>query len=205
MKGMDCLEQYSQAIEMAENRVSEFKNFCNKYKLEDSNYFLEKLTSMGYDAQDVSTILINKDLLLSMYMNSFKNFEIEAEDIKAEIDTEIEEVRKKYINAVDNANQSIANANEARNMMMALRELIEKEHGFDSNNWDSKSVHQMNEAIAVYNRLVDKANKDTELCVEARSELARVRNECSNKLIVDVNEDNSKTTANENNLVLETS
>lgn len=205
MKGTDFLNQYSQAIELAERRIAEFKEFSEKYKLDDSDYFVEKLVDNGYSASDLSTMLFNKDLMLSLYMNDFELLEVELNDIVIEIDVEIEEARKQYMEAVDIANQSIEAANEARELMLSLKELIEKEYGYDSNKWDNKSIRDMNEAIAVYNRLVEQANKDSEKCLMARQELARVRKEHSSGSVIKTIQENVQNITTENNLVFETS
>lgn len=205
MKGTDFLDQYSQAIELAERRITEFKEFSEIYKLDDSNYFVEKLVDNGYNASDLSTMLFNKDLMLSLYMNDFELLEAELSETVLEINIEIEEARKQYMEAVDNANQSIKSANEAREMMLTLKELIEKEFGYDSNKWDNKSIREMNEAIAVYNKLVEQANKDSEICLAARQELARVRKEHSGDSVIKTIQENVRNIANEKNLVFETS
>lgn len=205
MKGTDFLNQYSQAIELAERRIAEFKEFNERYKLNDNQFFVEKLVDNGYNANELSTMLFNKDLMLTLYLNDFELLDVDSSDIIIEIDIEIEEARKNYMSAVDNANQSILAANEAKSMMLELKELIEEEFGYDSNNWDNKSIREMNEAIAVYNKLVEQANNDSEKCLIARQELAKARKEHSSNLVVDsvINSDYSM--KNSENLVLETS
>lgn len=205
MKGTDFLDQYSQAIELAEKRITEFKEFSEKYNIDDSSYFAEKLVDNGYDACDLSTMLFNKDLMLSLYMNNFELLEVDLEDTVIEINVEIEKARKQYMQAVDNANQSIEAANEAKDIMLSLKELIEKEYGYDSNKWDNKSIRDMNDAILVYNRLVEQANKDSEICLVARQELARVRKESSVNTIAEDISESVYSIANEKNLVFEAS
>lgn len=205
MKGTDFLNQYSQAIELAERRITEFKEFNERYKLNDNQFFVEKLVDNGYDANDLSTMLFNKDLMLTLYLNNFELLEVDSGDTVIEIDIEIENARKYYMSAIDTANQSILAANEAKDMMLKLKELIEKEYGYDSNNWDNKSIRDMNEAIAIYNKLVEQANKDSENCLIARQELAKVRKEHSTSLMIENIVDNVSSTVNSENLVFETS
>ncbi len=180
MKEKDFLDQYSHPVEIAECRISDYKKFNEKYNLDDREYFVDKLKKMGFEDNEVLSIVVNKDLLLTMFLNSFKVIVIEEQDTTIDIDLNIEQARKKYIDAVDVANQSIEAANEAQKIMLALKSLIESKNGFNSNEWESDSVHEMNEAIKVYNRLVEKANEDVEASNQARRELAMARSQ--NKL-----------------------
>ena len=205
MKGTDFLNQYSQAIELAERRITEFKEFNERYKLNDNQFFVERLVENGYDANELSTMLFNKDLMLTLYFNDFDMLEVDSIDTVIEIDIEIENARKQYMSAVDKANQSILAANEAKDMMLELKELIEKEYGYDSNNWDNKSIREMNEAIAVYNKLVEQANKDSEKCLIARQELAKVRKEHSTSLVIENTCISGCSMIDSENLVLEAS
>ena len=205
MKGTDFLNQYSQAIELAERRITEFKEFNERYKLNDNQFFVERLVENGYDANELSTMLFNKDLMLTLYFNDFDMLEVDSIDTVIEIDIEIENARKQYMSAVDKANQSILAANDAKDMMLELKELIEKEYGYDSNNWDNKSIREMNEAIAVYNKLVEKANKDSEKCLIARQELAKVRKERSTSLVIENTGSSGCSMIDSENLVLEAS
>ncbi len=194
MKEKDFFEQYSQTVEIAECRISDYKKFNERYNLDDREYFIEKLKTMGFDDNEILSIIVNKDLLLAMFFNSFKTIVVDDEDTVINIDLNIEKARKKYIDAVDIANQSIEAANEAQKIMLSLKSLIESKSGFNSNEWESDSVHDMNEAIKVYNRLVEKANEDVEASNQARKELAKAR---SNKQDVCLN--------NNYDIVLETS
>lgn len=192
MRENDFFEQYSQAVEMAECRISDYNKFVEKYSYEDRDYFVNELVKMGYDENEVLSIVYNKDLLLTLFLNSFESITIESEkETKIEVDLEVEKARKKYIDAVDIANESIEAANEAHKIMLSLKTLIESKYGFNSNDWQEESVHEMNEAIKVYNRLVEKANKDVEYSNSTRKELARVR---SKNILI-----------NDNDVVLETS
>ena len=195
MKEKDFFEQYSQAVEMAECRIADFKKFSERYNFDDREYFIDKLTSMGFTKDEVLSIVVNKDLLLTLFLNSFEIIVVDNElTTMIDIDVEIEKARKEYIDAVDIANQSIEAANEAQKIMLSLKSLIESKYGFNSNDWEEDSVHEMNEAIKIYNRLVEKANHDVELSNQARKELARVR---SRKQNVDI--------VQNNDIVLETS
>lgn len=176
MNETNFFEQYSQAVEMAECRIADFEEFNKIYSFEDREYFMNKLTEMGYDENDVLSILMNKDLMLALFMNSFETMVLESDVVtEIDIDLDIEKARKEYIDAVDRANQSIEAANESYKIMNALKSLIESKYGFNSNDWEEDSVHEMNEAIKVYNRLVEQANKDVQESNEARQELAKVR------------------------------
>lgn len=188
MKEKDFFEQYSQAVEMAECRIADYEKFNEIYNFDDRDYFVEKLTEMGYDKEKVMSIILNKDLMLALFMNSFEKIVLDNE-VKTEIhiDLEIEKARKSYIDAVDDANQSIEAANEACKIMNSLKSLIESKYGFNSNDWEEESVHEMNEAIKVYNRLVEQANLDVQRSNEARQELAKVRSK--NKDINIINND----------------
>ena len=188
MKEKNFFEQYSQAVEMAECRITDYEKFNEIYNYDDREYFIEKLTEMGYDKYEVMSIILNKDLMLALFMNSFEKIVLDnGEEAKIHVDLEIEKARKSYIDAVDDANQSIEAANEACKIMNSLKSLIEARYGFNTNDWEEDSVHEMNEAIKVYNRLVEQANLDVQRSNEARKELARVRNK--NKEINIINND----------------
>ena len=188
MKGTNFFEQYSQAVEMAECRIADFEEFNKIYSFEDREYFMSKLTEMGYDENEVLSILMNKDLMLALFMNSFETMVLESDVVtEIDIDLDIEKARKDYIDAVDRANQSIEAANESYKIMNALKSLIESKYGYNSNDWEEDSVHEMNEAIKVYNRLVEQANKDVQESNDARQELAKVRSK--NKEVNIINND----------------
>ena len=188
MKGTNFFEQYSQAVEMAECRIADFEEFNKIYSFEDREYFMSKLTEMGYHENEVLSILMNKDLMLALFMNSFETMVLESDVVtEIDIDLDIEKARKDYIDAVDRANQSIEAANESYKIMNALKSLIESKYGYNSNDWEEDSVHEMNEAIKVYNRLVEQANKDVQESNDARQELAKVRSK--NKEVNIINND----------------
>lgn len=194
MKEKNFFEQYSQAVEMAECRITDYERFNEIYNYDDREYFIEKLTEMGYDKDEVMSIILNKDLMLALFMNSFEKIVLDNEvETEVHIDLEIEKARKSYIDAVDDANQSIEAANEACKIMNSLKSLIEARYGFNTNDWEEDSVHEMNEAIKIYNRLVEQANLDVQRSNEARKELARVRSK------------NKKTNIINNDFVLEAS
>lgn len=194
MKEKNFFEQYSQAVEMAECRITDYERFNEIYNYDDREYFVEKLTEMGYDKDEVMSIILNKDLMLALFMNSFEKIVLDNEvETEVHVDLEIEKARKSYIDAVDDANQSIEAANEACKIMNSLKSLIEARYGFNTNDWEEDSVHEMNEAIKVYNRLVEQANLDVQRSNEARKELARVRSK------------NKKTNIINNDFVLEAS
>ena len=188
MKETNFFEQYSQAVEMAECRIADFEEFNKIYSFEDREYFMSKLIEMGYDENEVLSILMNKDLMLALFMNSFETMVLESDVVtEIDIDLDIEKARIDYIDAVDRANQSIEAANESYKIMNALKSLIESKYGYNSNDWGEDSVHEMNEAIKVYNRLVEQANKDVQESNEARQELAKVRSK--NKEVNIINND----------------
>ena len=188
MKETNFFEQYSQAVEMAECRIADFEEFNKIYSFEDREYFMSRLTEMGYDENEVLSILMNKDLMLALFMNSFETMVLESDVVtEIDIDLDIEKARKDYIDAVDRANQSIEAANESYKIMNALKSLIESKYGYNSNDWEEDSVHEMNEAIKVYNRLVEQANKDVQESNDARQELAKVRSK--NKEVNIINND----------------
>ena len=181
MKETNFFDQYSQAVEMAECRLIDYEEFNRIYNFEDRDYFMFKLMDMGYEENDVSSILMNKDLMLALFMNAFETIILENDiDTSIKIDLDIEKARKEYIDAVDAANQSIEAANESCKIMNSLKSLIESRYGFNSNDWGEESVHEMNEAIKLYNRLVEQANIDVQRSNEARKELARVRSKNKN-------------------------
>lgn len=176
MTNSNFSDRHLKAIEMAERNLDDYEKFNDIYNLEDKEYFIEKLTGMGYTKDEVSSTLINKDLMLALFMNSFETIVIESDsETKIDIDLELEEVRKKYIDAIDFANQSIEAANESCKIMNSLKSLIEAKYGFNSNDWDEESVREMNEAIKIYNRLVEQANADVQHSKDVRQELAKVR------------------------------
>jgi hypothetical protein len=181
VKETNFFDQYSQAVEMAECRLIDYEEFNRIYNFEDRDYFMFKLMDMGYEENDVSSILMNKDLMLALFMNAFETIILESDiDTSIKIDLDIEKARKEYIDAVDAANQSIEAANESCKIMNSLKSLIESRYGFNSNDWGEESVHEMNEAIKLYNRLVEQANIDVQRSNEARKELARVRSKNKN-------------------------
>ena len=193
MKETDLFKQSSQVIEAAENLIAEYNEFNQKYIFDD-DFFEKQLIKMGYSSGDTNSILINRDLLLSMFLNKFEKIEIDNNDVVIDINLEIEEVRKKYIDAVDAANEAIKIANEANELMMLSKQLIEKEHGVNQNEWDNNSIQEMNQAIEVYNNAVENANSCVKKVKEVRSELAEVRKKHS-----------KANSINENNVVCETS
>lgn len=175
MKEIDLFKQSSQVIETAESLIAEYDRFNKKYVLNEDDFFEKKLIEMGYESNDASNILINKDLLLSMFLNKFEKIEVESNETIIDINLEIEGARKKYIDAVDAANESIKAANEASELMLLSKQLIEKERGTNQNDWDNKSIHEMNQAIETYNIAVDNANDCVQKVKDARIELANVR------------------------------
>lgn len=175
MKEIDLFKQSSQVIETAESLIAEYDRFNKKYVLNEDDFFEKKLIEMGYESNDASNILINKDLLLSMFMNKFEKIEVESNETIIDINLEIEGARKKYIDAVDAANESIKAANEASELMLLSKQLIEKEQGTNQNDWDNKSIHEMNQAIEIYNVAVNNANDRVQKVKDARMELANVR------------------------------
>lgn len=197
MKLIDLFNQSSQAIQTSESLLQEYDEFSRMYTIDNNEYFEDRLTKMGYTSDDVSSIMINKDLLLSLFLNKFDVIEIDDCDTKIEIDLEIEAARKKYIDAVDNANEAIKAADEAKALMLSTKDIIEKESGINPNKWTNKNVRSLNNAIATYNELVEKANSAVDLVGVFRKELASVRIKKSN-IVVD-------SVAETNNVVYETS
>ena len=45
---------------MAESRIADFENFNKIYNYEDRQYFMNKLLEMGYNKEDVLSVLLNK-------------------------------------------------------------------------------------------------------------------------------------------------
>lgn len=191
MKLIDLFNQSSQAIQTSESLLQEYDEFSRMYTIDNNEYFEDRLTKMGYASDDVSSIMINKDLLLSLFLNKFDVIEIDDCDTKIEIDLEIEAVRKKYIDAVDNANEAIKAADEAKVLMLSVKDIIEKESGINPNKWTNKNVRSLNKAIATYNELVEKANSAVDLVGIFRKELASVRIKKSNIVVDSVTETNN--------------
>ncbi len=191
MKLIDLFNQSSQAIQTSESLLQEYDEFSRMYTIDNNEYFEDRLTKMGYTSDDVSSIMINKDLLLSLFLNKFDVIEIDDCDTKIEIDLEIEAARKKYIDAVDNANEAIKAADEAKTLMLSTKDIIEKESGINPNKWTNKNVRSLNNAIATYNELVEKANSAVDLVSVFRKELASVRIKKSNIVVDSVTETNN--------------
>lgn len=191
MKLIDLFNQSSQAIQTSESLLQEYDEFSRMYTIDNNEYFEDRLTKMGYTSDDVSSIMINKDLLLSLFLNKFDVIEIDDCDTKIEIDLEIEAARKKYIDAVDNANEAIKAADEAKALMLSAKDIIEKESGINPNKWTNKNVRSLNKAIATYNELVEKANSAVDLVGIFRKELASVRIKKSNIVVDSVTETNN--------------
>lgn len=191
MKLIDLFNQSSQAIQTSESLLQEYDEFSRMYTIDNNEYFEDRLTKMGYTSDDVSSIMINKDLLLSLFLNKFDVIEIDDCDTKIEIDLEIEAARKKYIDAVDNANEAIKAADEAKALMLSTKDIIEKESGINPNKWTNKNVRSLNNAIATYNELVEKANSAVDLVGVFRKELASVRIKKSNIVVDSVTETNN--------------
>jgi hypothetical protein len=191
MKLIDLFNQSSQAIQTSESLLQEYDEFSRMYTIDNNEYFEDRLTKMGYTSDDVSSIMINKDLLLSLFLNKFDVIEIDDCDTKIEIDLEIEAARKKYIDAVDNANEAIKSADEAKTIMLSTKDIIEKESGINPNKWTNKNVRSLNKAIAIYNELVEKANSAVDLVGIFRKELASVRIKKSNIAVDSITETNN--------------
>ena len=168
-------DQSSQAIQTSESLLQEYDEFSKIYTIDNDEYFEDRLIKMGYSGNDVSSIMVNKDLLLSLFLNKFETIEVDDCDTIIEIDLEIEAARKKYIDAVDDANEAIKAADEAKVLMLSTKDMIEKENGINTNKWTNKNIRSLNKAIALYNELVDKANNAVDLVRISRSELASVR------------------------------
>ena len=92
------------------------------------------------------------------------------------------------MDSVDIANQSIEAANEAEKVMIATRNFLESKFGVNTNLWNNDSIKELNEAISLYNRLVEKANSDAEYVKVAREELSKVRLKYSQKVTFDIDE-----------------
>lgn len=197
MKLIDLFDQSSRAIQTSESLLQEYDEFSKIYTIDNDEYFEDRLIKMGYSDNDVSSIMVNKDLLLSLFLNKFEAIEVDDCDTIIEIDLEIEAARKKYIDAVDEANEAIKAADEAKALMLSTKDMIEKENGINTNKWTNKNIRSLNKAIALYNELVDKANNAVDLVRISRSELASVRIKKSDFLAENITETN--------NVVFETS
>ena len=197
MKLIDLFDQSSRAIQTSEYLLQEYDEFSKIYTIDNDEYFEDRLIKMGYSDNDVSSIMVNKDLLLSLFLNKFETIEVDDCDTIIEIDLEIEAARKKYIDAVDDANEAIKAADEAKALMLSTKDMIEKENGINTNKWTNKNIRSLNKAIALYNELVDKANNAVDLVRISRSELASVRIKKSDFVAENITETN--------NVVFETS
>lgn len=197
MKLIDLFDQSSRAIQTSEYLLQEYDEFSKIYTIDNDEYFEDRLIKMGYSDNDVSSIMVNKDLLLSLFLNKFETIEVDDCDTIIEIDLEIEAARKKYIDAVDDANEAIKAADEAKVLMLSTKDMIEKENGINTNKWTNKNIRSLNKAIALYNELVDKANNAVDLVRISRSELASVRIKKSDFVAENITETN--------NVVFETS
>ena len=145
------------------------------YNLNEEKFFMDKLLDVGYSRVEAVNIIMNKDLLLSIFMNDFSVYDLVVENDEIHVNLELENVRRAYMDSVDIANQSIEAANEAEKIVIATRNFLESKFGFNTNLWDNDSVKELNEAISLYNRLVEKANSDAEYVKVAREELSKVR------------------------------
>ena len=67
MKLVELFDQSLQAIQTSESLLQEYDAFSRMYTIDNDEYFEDRLIKMGYSNDDVSSILINKDLLLSGY------------------------------------------------------------------------------------------------------------------------------------------
>ena len=181
MKLSELCNQSSQVIQISESLLQEYDAFSQVYTIDNSEYFEDRLIKMGYSYDDASSIMINKDLLLSLFLNKFEVIDTDNCDTKIEINLEIEAVRKKYIDAVDRANEAIQFADEAKFLMLSTKDLIEKENGINPNKWTNQNVHNLNKAISLYNELVEKANAAVENVADVRKELADIRTRESKK------------------------
>lgn len=181
MKLVELFDQSLQAIQTSESLLQEYDAFSRMYTIDNDEYFEDRLIKMGYSNDDVSSILINKDLLLSLFLNKFEIIEVDEVDTKIDINLEIETVRKKYMDAVDSANEAIKATDEAKRIMLATKSVIEKENGLNSNKWTNKNVRNLNKAISLYNELVEKANTAVEFVGVVRKELATIRTKESKK------------------------
>lgn len=182
------LEQYSQATQLAECRLIEYNKFMKMYNLNEEKFFMDKLLDAGYSRVEAVNIIMNKDLLLSIFMNDFSVHDLMVETDEIHVDLELENVRRAYMDSVDIANQSIEAANEAEKIVIATRNFLESKFGVNTNLWDNDSVKELNEAISLYNRLVEKANSDAEYVKVAREELSKVRLKYSQKATFDIDE-----------------
>ena len=182
------LEQYSQATQLAECRLIEYNKFIKMYNLNEEKFFMDKLLNAGYSRVEAIKIIMNKDLLLSIFMNDFSVYDLMVETDEIHIDLELEKIRRAYMDSVDIANQSIEAANEAEKVMIATRNFLESKFGVNTNLWNNDSIKELNEAISLYNRLVEKANSDAEYVKVAREELSKVRLKYSQKVTFDIDE-----------------
>ena len=182
------LEQYSQATQLAECRLIEYNKFIKMYNLNEEKFFMDKLLNAGYSRVEAIKIIMNKDLLLSIFMNDFSVYDLMVETDEINIDLELEKIRRAYMDSVDIANQSIEAANEAEKVMIATRNFLESKFGVNTNLWNNDSIKELNEAISLYNRLVEKANSDAEYVKIVREELSKVRLKYSQKVTFDIDE-----------------
>ena len=77
MKLIDLFDQSSQAIQTSESLLQEYDEFSKIYTIDNDEYFEDRLIKMGYSGNDVSSIMVNKDLLLSLFLNKFETIETE--------------------------------------------------------------------------------------------------------------------------------
>ncbi len=186
------LEQYSQATQLAECRLIEYNKFMKMYNLNEEKFFMDKLLDAGFSRVEAINIIMNKDLLLSIYMNKFSVYDLMVENDEIRVDLELEKVRRAYMDSVDIANQSIEAANEAEKIMIATRNLLESKFGANTNSWDNDCIKELNETISLYNRLVEKANSDAEYVKITRENLSKVRLKCSQKVTFDIDENKNE-------------
>ena len=201
------LEQYSQATQLAECRLIEYNKFIKMYNLNEEKFFMDKLLNAGYSRVEAIKIIMNKDLLLSIFMNDFSFYDLMVETDEINIDLELEKIRRAYMDSVDIANQSIEAANEAEKVMIATRNFLESKFGVNTNLWNNDSIKELNEAISLYNRLVEKADSDAEYVKVAREELSKVRLKYSQKVTFDIDEkknENYNIDSNVRDIVIET-
>ena len=180
MNAIELAEESARIVNKSEGILETYNNFVQVYTSRNNIYFQEELNKVGYNDSDISSILINKDALLSLFLNRFEVIEPDDDVSKIDINLQIEDARKKYIDSVDFANESIKAADEAKKIMLTTKSIIEAENGLDSSSWSNKNVRNLNKAILFYNELVERANNAVANVKVAREELAIARSSSLN-------------------------
>ena len=134
MKEINFFDQYSQAVEMAECRIADFEKFNEIYSFEDRQYFMEKLTEMGYKEDDVCLYELEDvvSLIKRKRYNSFSSMYNSIVDVMNQYKEEIEFIWDRYYKSEKKHRRNVIGTGLGLSIVKNIFEIHKLEYGVNS-------------------------------------------------------------------------